>query len=85
MDGKTFECFPMDMWSEMACLLEDWAPPQYLRQVEVTPETVGVALGIMRCPESGALRNRVPLEWWELGWLFFTVLKRSTDEKNVLL
>ena len=31
----------------VACLLEDWAPPQDWRQVEVTPEAVGVALGIV--------------------------------------
>ena len=47
MNGKTVDHPPVGMWSEVACLLEDWAPPQDWRQVEVTPEAVGVTLGIV--------------------------------------
>ena len=41
VNGKTVDHPPMALWSEVVCLLEDW------RQVEVTPEAVGVALGIV--------------------------------------
>ena len=45
VNGETVDHPPMGMWSEVACLLEDWAPPQDWMQVEGTPEAVGVALG----------------------------------------
>ena len=57
VNGETLDHPPVGMWSEVACLLEDWAPPQDWRQVELTPEAVGVALGIV----SRSLRNRVPV------------------------
>ena len=47
VNGETVDCPLMGMWSEVACLLEDWAPPQDWRQVEVTPEAVGVSLSIV--------------------------------------
>ena len=40
MDGETFECPPKDGRSDIACLLEDWVPPQDWGEVEVTPEAV---------------------------------------------
>ena len=47
MTGETVDHPPMGMWSEVACLLEGWASPQDWRQLEMTPEAVGVALGIV--------------------------------------
>ena len=47
VNGETVDHPLVGMWSEVACLLEDWAPLQDWRQVEVTPEAVGVALGIV--------------------------------------
>ena len=46
VNGETVDHPSMGMWSEVACLLEGWAPPQDWRQVEVRPEAVGVALSI---------------------------------------
>ena len=62
MNRETVDYPPVRMWPEMACLLEDWAPPQNWRQVEVIPEAVGVALGIV----IGLLRDRVPMGQWRL-------------------
>ena len=69
-NGETGDHPSMGMWSEVACLLEDWAPPQDWRQVEVTLEAVGVALGIISrsfekqsfCEAAGTV-----------GWLLLTV------------
>ena len=47
VNGETADCPPMDMWSEVACLLEDGAPPHNWRQVEVIPEAVAIALVIV--------------------------------------
>ena len=70
------------MWSEEACLLEGWAPPQDWRQVEVTPEAVGVALGIVsKSFERQSAREAAGT----VGWLLLTVLKKSTEEKDMLL
>ena len=67
----------MGMWSEVACLLEDWAPPQDWRQVEVTPEAVGVALDIVsRSFEKQSTGEAAGT----MGWLLLTVLIRSTEE-----
>lgn len=44
VDGGAFECPPMDMWSEVACLLQDWAPLQDWEEAEATPEAVNLAL-----------------------------------------
>ena len=72
----------MGMWSEVACLLEDWAPPQDWRQVEVTPEAVGVALGIVSwSSEKQSAREAAGT----VGWLLFTVFKKSIEEKGMLL
>ena len=82
MNGETVDCPPMDMWSEVACLLEDWAPPQDWRPVEVIPEAAGVALGIIsRHFERQSAREAVGT----VGWLLLTVLKKSTEEKDTLL
>ena len=72
VNGETVDCPAMGMWSEVACLLEDWAPPQDWRQVEVIPEAVGVTLGIVSrsfdrqsaCEAAGTV-----------GWLLLKVLK----------
>ena len=67
----------MGMWSEVACLLEDLAPPQDWRQVEVKPEAVRVALGII----SRYFEKQSACEAAEtVGWMLLTVLKRSTEE-----
>ena len=42
VNGEAVGCPPVGMWSEVASFLEGWAPPQDWRQVEVTPEAVGV-------------------------------------------
>ena len=82
VNGETVDCPPMGMWSEVACLLEDWAPPQDWRQVEVIPEAVGVALGIV----SRSFERQSALEAvGTVGWLLLTVLKKSTEEKDMLL
>ena len=60
----------------MACLLEDWAPPQDWRQVEVRPEAGGVALDIVsRSFEKQSAREAAGT----VGWLLLTVLKRSME------
>ena len=82
MNGETVDRSPVGMWSEVACLLEDWAPPQDWRQVEVTPEAVGVALGIV---SRSFERQRAREAAGTVGWLLLTVLKRSAEEKDMLL
>ena len=47
VNRETVDHLPMGIWSEVAYLLEDWAPPHDWRQVEMAPEAVGVALGIV--------------------------------------
>ena len=75
VNGETVDRPPVGMWSEVACLLEDWAPPQDWRQVEVTPEAVGVVLGIeSRSFEKQSVQEAVGT----VGWLLLTVLKRCT-------
>ena len=82
VNGETVDRPPMGMWSEMACLLEDWAPPQDWRQVEVTPEAIGVALGIIsRSFEKQSAREAVGT----VGWLLLTVLKKSTEETQEMV
>ena len=72
VNGETVDHPPMGMWSEVACLLEDWTPAQDWRQVEVTPEAVGVALGIVsRSFEKQSAHEAVGT----VGWLLLTVLK----------
>ena len=76
VNGETVDHPPMGMWSEVACLLEDWVPPQDWRQVEVTPEAVGVAHGII----SRSFEKQSACEAaGTVGWLLLTVLKRSTE------
>ena len=78
VNGEIGDRPPMGMWSEVACLLEDWAPPQDWRQVEVTPEAVGVALGIVsRSFEKKSAHEAVGT----VGWLLLTILEKSTEEK----
>ena len=73
MNEETVDCPPMGMWSEVACLLEDWAPPQDWKQVEVTPEAVGVALDVVsRSFEKRSAREAAGT----VGWLLLTVLKK---------
>ena len=43
MSEEKVDGTPVGTWSEVACLLEGWSPPQDWRQVEVIPEAVGVA------------------------------------------
>ena len=69
------------MWSEVTCLLEGWVPPQDWRQVEVIPEAVGVALGIV---SRSFERQSAHKAAGTVGWLFLTVSKRST-EKDIFL
>ena len=70
------------MWSEVACLLEVWAPPQDWREVEVTPEAVEVSLIVIRRSfEKQSAHEAVGT----VSWPFPKVLKKSTDEKNVIL
>lgn len=71
MDGEIFKCPPVDMWSDIACLLEDWAPPQDWEGVEVRPEAVGMALGKI------SRSFRVPMRWWE-QWEVFS---HSTEKR----
>ena len=72
VNGETVDHSPMGMWPEVACLLEDWGPPQDWRQVEVTPEAVGVALGIVsRSFENQSAGEAVGT----MGLLLPTVLK----------
>ena len=81
-NGETVDCPPKGMWSEVACLLEDWAPPQDWRQVEVTPEAVGVALStVSRSFEKQSTCEAVGT----VGWLLLTVLKRSTEETQEMV
>lgn len=71
VNGDTVDHPQMGKWSEEACLLEDWAPPQDWRQVEVTPEAVGVALDIVsRSFEKESAREAAGT----VGWLRVTVL-----------
>ena len=44
VDGETLLYPPLVMWSEVACLLEDLAPPHAWGEVEVMPEAVEGAL-----------------------------------------
>ena len=82
VNGETVDCPLMGMWSEVACLLEDWSPSQDWRQVQVIPEAVGVALGIVsRSFERQSAHEAVGT----VGWLLLTVLKKSTDKRNTLL
>ena len=82
VNRETVDCPPMGMWSEVACLLEDWAPPQDWRQVEVTPKAVGEAFGIVsRYFEKQSAHEAAGT----VGWLLLTVLKKSTEEKDMLL
>ena len=82
VNGEIVDCPPVGMWSEVSYLLEDWASPQNWRQVEVTPEAVGVALGIVsRSFEKQSAREAVGT----VGWLPLTRLKKSTEEKDMLL
>ena len=82
VNGETVDCPPMGMWSEVACLQEDWAPPQDWWQVEVTPEAVGVALGIVR---RSFERQSAHEAAGTVGWLLLTVLKRSTEETQEMV
>ena len=47
VDGETLGCPQVDVWSEVACLLECRAPSQDWEVVEATPRQVGKALGII--------------------------------------
>ena len=77
VNGKTVDHPPVGMWCEVACLLENWASPQDWRQVEVTPEAVGVALSIVsRSFEKQSAHEAAGT----VGWLLLTVLKRSAAE-----
>lgn len=44
MDDEILGYPPMGMWSKVALLLEEWAPPQDSGEVEVLPEAVLEAL-----------------------------------------
>ena len=71
VNGETVDHPPMGMWSEVACLLEAWAPPQDWRQVEVTPEAVGVAPDtVSRSFEKQSAREAAGT----VGWLLLTIL-----------
>ena len=82
VNEETVDCPPMGMCSEVACLLEDWAPPQVWRQVKVTPEAVGVALDIV----SRSFEKQSACEAaGTVGWLLLPVLKRSTEETQEMV
>lgn len=79
MDGGTSECTPVDMWSDMACVLEDWAPPRGWEGVEVTPEAAGQALGIVSRPfEKQSARQAAGA----MASFFGTVLRKAAGRKT---
>ena len=82
VNGETVDCPPVGMWSDVACLLGEWAPSQDWRQVGVTPEAIGVALDIV----SGSFEKQsAPEAVGTVGWLLLTVLKRSTEETQEMV
>ena len=77
VNGETVDCPPMGMWSEVACLLEDWAPPQDWRQVEVIPEAVGGSPWYSKY----VFRESAHEAAGTMGWLLLTVLKKYTEKR----
>lgn len=63
----------------VACPLEDWAPAQHWGKV-VRPEAAEVAL----CKLRNSLKGQSTCSRSQ-RWLFLTVFKKATDERDMLL
>ena len=82
MDGQTLECPPVDVWSDVACLLEDYAPPQDWERGEAIPEAVKLALSkIGNSLEKQSVYEATGM----VGSFVLTILREAVREKGALL
>lgn len=81
MAKEIVECPPLSIWSEVAVLLKEWAPPQDWDELEGTPGAVVAIPGIGRSLKKWDARMAVGA----VGWLFPTMLRKAVKEKDRLL
>lgn len=79
--GERLRCPPVAMFSDVVILVEVWAPPQDWRKVEVMPKAVVVALHKIGESLEKQCLNGVRAMYW----LFLTMLKKTINEKDMIL
>lgn len=81
MAKEIADCPPLSIWSEVAVLLKEWAPPQNWDELEGTPGAVVAIHGIGKSLKKWDARMAVEA----VGWLFRTMLRKAVKEKDRLL